>query len=97
MVWQGDRCAPHVIMQLLPRLPTTFTVCHCTIKPHHVSKNFWKQSQRCSTVTLPCLTAPAVRRRQSAVAYWIISLHIGRPLPQNKHGHLLGHVKNHGG
>lgn len=35
--------------------------------------------------------------RQSAVAYWLISLHIGRPLPQNKHGHLLGHVKDHGG
>ena len=42
------------------------------------------------------MVAPNVRR-QSAVAYWLISLHIGKPLPQNKHGHLLGHVKDHGG
>ena len=32
--------------------------------------------------------------REAALAYWGLCLHIGRPLPQNRHGHLLGHVKN---
>ena len=32
--------------------------------------------------------------REAAIAYWGLCLHIGRPLPQNRHGHLIGHVKN---
>lgn len=36
-------------------------------------------------------------RFQNAAAFWGIGSHIGRARSQNKHGHLLGHVKNLGG
>jgi hypothetical protein len=36
-------------------------------------------------------------RLQNAVAFWGIGAHIGVARSQNKHGHLLGHVKNLGG
>lgn len=36
-------------------------------------------------------------RAQSALAFWGIGLHLGRPLSQNAEGHLLGHVKDIGG
>lgn len=36
-------------------------------------------------------------RFQNAVAFWSIGSHIGTARSQNKHGHLLGHVKNLGG
>ena len=36
-------------------------------------------------------------RVQSALAFWGIGLHLGRPLSQNAEGHLLGHVKDIGG
>jgi len=32
----------------------------------------------------------------SAFAYWLIGLHIGRPVPQNKKGELLGQVRDDG-
>ena len=36
-------------------------------------------------------------RFQNAVAFWGIGAHVGEVRSQNKHGHLLGHVKNIGG
>jgi hypothetical protein len=36
-------------------------------------------------------------RAQTAAAFWGIGAHIGRAVSQNKHGHLLGHVKDLGG
>jgi hypothetical protein len=36
-------------------------------------------------------------RAQSALAFWGIGLHLGRPVSQNAEGHLLGHVKDIGG
>jgi hypothetical protein len=33
-------------------------------------------------------------RRQSAIAFWCIGLHVGVPVSQNAKGHVLGHVKN---
>lgn len=35
-------------------------------------------------------------RFQNAVAFWGLGAHIGKARSQNKHGHLLGHVKNIG-
>ena len=35
-------------------------------------------------------------RAQSALAFWGIGLHLGRPISQNGQGHLLGHVKDIG-
>jgi hypothetical protein len=32
----------------------------------------------------------------SAFAYWLIGLHMGRPVPQNRKGDLLGHVRDDG-
>lgn len=36
-------------------------------------------------------------RREAALAFWGIGLHLGRPLSQNMAGHMLGHVKDIGG
>lgn len=36
-------------------------------------------------------------RFQNAAAFWGVGAHIGQARSQNKHGHLLGHVKNLGG
>lgn len=36
-------------------------------------------------------------RLQSAIAYYGIGTHLGRPLSQNAQGHMLGHVKDLGG
>lgn len=36
-------------------------------------------------------------RKQSAIAYWGLSCHLGRAVSQNGKGHLLGHVKDVGG
>lgn len=36
-------------------------------------------------------------RFQNAAAFWGIGAHVGKARSQNKHGHLLGHVKNLGG
>lgn len=36
-------------------------------------------------------------RRQSAIAFWCIGLHVGVPVSQNAKGHLLGHVTDLGG
>lgn len=33
---------------------------------------------------------------RSAVAYWLLSLELGVPVPQNRAGHVLGHVKDVG-
>ena len=32
----------------------------------------------------------------AALIYWGIGMHLGRPWPQNRHGHLLGDVTDHG-
>ncbi|MEX0838340.1 MAG: TauD/TfdA family dioxygenase [Parvibaculum sp.] len=32
----------------------------------------------------------------AALIYWGIGMHLGKPWPQNKHGHLLGDVTDHG-
>lgn len=32
----------------------------------------------------------------AAFAYWLIGLHMGRPVPQNRHGDILGHVRDDG-
>ena len=34
---------------------------------------------------------------RSAAAYWALGLALGDPVPQNKKGHLLGHVMDIGG
>jgi len=36
-------------------------------------------------------------RRQSAIAFWCLGLHVGVPVSQNAKGHVLGHVKDLGG
>ena len=36
-------------------------------------------------------------RREIALAFWGIGLHLGRPVSQNMAGHMLGHVKDTGG
>lgn len=36
-------------------------------------------------------------RVQTAIAFWGIGAHFGHAIAQNKHGHLLGHVKDIGG
>jgi hypothetical protein len=36
-------------------------------------------------------------RRQSAIAFFMIGLHVGVPVSQNAKGHVLGHVKDLGG
>ena len=46
------------------------------------------------TICRQSITASLVCCREAAIAYWGLCLHIGRPLPQNRHGHLIGHVKN---
>lgn len=33
-------------------------------------------------------------RKESVAAYWIFGLHWGRAVPQNKKGHLVGHIKD---
>ena len=33
-------------------------------------------------------------RRQSAIAFWLIGLHVGVPVSQNAKGHVLGHVQD---
>ena len=38
--------------------------------------------------------AVILRCREAATAYWGLCLHIGQPMPQNRHGHLIGHVRN---
>jgi hypothetical protein len=32
----------------------------------------------------------------AAFAYWLIGLHMGRPVAQNRHGDILGHVRDDG-
>ncbi|MEK9683708.1 MAG: TauD/TfdA family dioxygenase [Rhodospirillaceae bacterium] len=39
----------------------------------------------------------AYSRLQSAIAFWIIGMHVGQPVSQNAKGHLLGHVADLGG
>jgi len=34
--------------------------------------------------------------REAAFAYWLIGLHMGRPVPQNRNGDVLGHVRDDG-
>jgi hypothetical protein len=36
-------------------------------------------------------------RRQAAIAFWVVGLHVGVPVSQNAKGHVLGHVKDLGG
>jgi len=36
-------------------------------------------------------------RREAALAFWGLGLHLGRPVSQNMAGHMLGHVKDIGG
>jgi len=33
---------------------------------------------------------------EAAFAYWLIGLHLGRPVPQNRNGDVLGHVRDDG-
>lgn len=33
---------------------------------------------------------------EAAFAYWLIGLHMGRPVPQNRKGEVLGHVRDDG-
>lgn len=33
---------------------------------------------------------------EAAFAYWLVGLHMGRPVPQNRKGDLLGHVRDDG-
>lgn len=40
-----------------------------------------------------CVCVPA---QESLAAYWIFGLHWGRAVPQNKKGHLIGHIKDIG-
>jgi hypothetical protein len=34
--------------------------------------------------------------QDAAFAYWLIGLHMGRPVPQNRKGEILGHVRGDG-
>ncbi|MEE8466886.1 MAG: TauD/TfdA family dioxygenase [Planctomycetota bacterium] len=42
------------------------------------------------------LDAARYTRKEIATLFWIIGAHLGRALPQNAEGHLLGHVKDLG-
>lgn len=35
-------------------------------------------------------------RLETIIALWIISCHLGEPVPQNRHGHVVGHVRSLG-
>ncbi|NKB55424.1 MAG: TauD/TfdA family dioxygenase [Alphaproteobacteria bacterium] len=43
------------------------------------------------------LPVAEMSRREAALAFWGIGLHLGRPVSQNMAGHMLGHVKDTGG
>lgn len=48
-------------------------------------------------VYLRGLPVEQMSQEQAAIAYFGIGHHLGRPISQNADGHLLGHVKDHGG
>jgi hypothetical protein len=48
-------------------------------------------------VYLRGLPVAEMTQEQAAIAYFGIGHHMGRPVSQNADGHLLGHVKDHGG
>ncbi|HSB98680.1 MAG TPA: TauD/TfdA family dioxygenase [Burkholderiaceae bacterium] len=47
-------------------------------------------------VLVRALPLAAWGRRRSAVAFYGLGMHLGRPLSQNAQGHLLGHVRDQG-
>lgn len=43
------------------------------------------------------LPVDSMSQEQAAIAYFGIGHHLGRPVSQNAQGHLVGHIKDHGG
>ena len=51
----------------------------------------------CGFIMLRGLPVDRMSRREAALAFWGIGLHLGQPVSQNLAGHVLGHVKDIGG